>query len=72
MRLDGKYFLRLQDRGRYWRAFLPKAVFGWGDLGRKEREGKEIRGKGIYLSCLVVGKIGMKMLNSAQISMEPT
>ena len=30
-----------------------KAVLGLGDLGRKEREGKEIGRKGVYFSYLV-------------------
>ena len=35
---------------------FTQGVFGWSDLGRKERERKEIGRKWIYFHCLVGGK----------------
>ena len=35
---------------------ISNTMFGWDDLGRKEREGKEIGRKGVYFFYLVEGK----------------
>ena len=35
---------------------INKGVFGWSDLGRKERERKEIKRKEVYFHWLIGGK----------------
>lgn len=67
MRLDGKYFVRLQDRDWYWRAFLPEGEDrdhpGCNPFGPK---GKSI--KGIKFPKSLVCVAGLDVLQDWQLA----